>query len=60
MFYMAVKLVLILRECHRVREFENRVLRIIVERKRDEVKGEWRKLHSDELNNLYLSPNAIK
>jgi hypothetical protein len=42
-----------LREEHRLRVFENRVLRRIFGLKRDEVTGEWRKLHSDELYNLY-------
>jgi hypothetical protein len=37
--------------------FENRVLRGISGPKRDEVTGEWRKLHSGELHNLYSSPN---
>jgi hypothetical protein len=40
--------------------FENRVLRRIFESKRDEVTGEWRKLHSEELHNLYSSPNIIR
>jgi hypothetical protein len=40
--------------------FENRVLRIIFVPKRDEVTGEWRKLHSEELNNLYSSPHIIR
>jgi hypothetical protein len=44
---------LTLREEHRLRVFENRVLRRIFGPKRDEVTGEWRKLHSEELNNLY-------
>jgi hypothetical protein len=44
---------LILREEHRLRVFENRVLREIFGPKRDEVTGEWRKLHSGELHNLY-------
>jgi hypothetical protein len=48
-----------LREEHRLRVFENRVLRIIFGPKRDEVKGEWRKLHSEELHNLYSSPDII-
>jgi hypothetical protein len=40
--------------------FENRVLRRIFERKRDEVTGGWRKLHNEQLNNLYSSPNIIR
>ena len=48
---------LILREERRLRVFENRVLRRIFGPKRDEVTGEWRKLHNGELNNLYSSPN---
>jgi len=39
--------------------FENRVLRRILGPKRDEVTGEWRKLHNEELNDLYCSPNVI-
>jgi hypothetical protein len=39
--------------------FENRVLRRIFGPKRDEVTGEWRKLHNDELHNLYSSPDII-
>jgi hypothetical protein len=39
--------------------FENRVLRSIFEPKRDEVTGEWRKLHNEELHILYSSPNII-
>jgi hypothetical protein len=50
---------LILREERRVRVFENRVLRIFGP-KRDEVTGEWRKLHNVELNDLYFSPNIIR
>jgi len=48
---------LILREERRLRVFENRVLRRIFGPKRDEVRGEWRKLHIEELNDLYCSPN---
>jgi hypothetical protein len=40
--------------------FENRVLRRIFGRKRDEVTGEWRKLHNEDLHNLYLSPDIIR
>ena len=40
--------------------FENGVLRIIFGPKRDEVKGEWRKLHNEELNDLYWSPNNVR
>jgi hypothetical protein len=40
--------------------FENRVLRRIFGPKRDEVTGEWRKLHNEELHNLYPSPNIIR
>jgi hypothetical protein len=39
--------------------FENRVLRRIFGPKRDEVTGEWRKLHNEELNNMYSSPDII-
>jgi hypothetical protein len=51
---------LTLREEHRLRVFENRVLRRILEPKRDEVTGEWRKLHNEELHNLYSSPDIIR
>jgi hypothetical protein len=40
--------------------FENRVLRRIFGSVRVEVTGEWRKLHSEELHNLYLSPDIVK
>jgi hypothetical protein len=43
-----------------LRVFENRVLRRIFGPKRDEVKGDWRKLHNEELHNLYSSPNIIR
>ena len=46
-----------LREERRLRVFENRVLRIIFGPRRDEVTGEWRKLHNEELNDL--SPHSI-
>ena len=40
--------------------FENRVLRRIFGPKRDGVRGEWRKLHTEELNDLYSSPNIVR
>jgi hypothetical protein len=49
-----------LREEHRLRVFENRVLWGMFGPKGDEVTGEWRKLHSGELHNLYSSPNIIR
>jgi hypothetical protein len=49
-----------LREEHRLRAFENRVLRRMFGPKRDEVKGEWRKMHNAELHNLYSSPDIIR
>jgi hypothetical protein len=51
---------LTLREEHRQRVFENRVLRRIFGPKRDEVTGEWKKLHNRELHNLYSSPDIIR
>jgi hypothetical protein len=51
---------LTLREEHRLRVFENRVLRRIFEPKRDEVMGGWRKLHYKELHDLYSSPSIIR
>jgi hypothetical protein len=51
---------LTLREEHRLRVFENRVLRRIFIPKRDEVTEERRKLHNGELHNLYLSPDIIR
>ena len=51
---------LTLREEHRLRLFENRVLRRIFGPKRDGVTGEWRKLHNEELNDLYCSSNIVR
>jgi hypothetical protein len=49
-----------LREEHRLRVFENRVIRRIFGPDRDEVTGEWRKLHSEDLHNLYSAPNIVR
>ena len=51
---------LTLREERRLRMFEIRVLRVLFGPKRDEVTGEWRKLHNEELNDLYCSPNIFR
>ena len=55
-FYGCETWSLTLREERRLRVFENRVLRRIFGRRRDEVTEEWRKLHNEELNDLYWSP----
>jgi hypothetical protein len=47
-------------EEHRLRVFKNRVLRRIFWPKRDEVTGEWSKLHNEELHDLYSSPNIVR
>jgi hypothetical protein len=51
---------LTVREEHRLRVFENRVLRRIFGPKRDGVTAGWRKLHNEELHNLYSSPSIIR
>jgi len=51
---------LTLREERGIRVFENRVPRRIFGTKRDEVTGEWRKLHNEELNDPYTSPNIVR
>jgi hypothetical protein len=47
------------KEC-RLRVYENRVLRRIFGPKRDEVTGEWRRLHNKELYDLYAPPNIVR
>ena len=49
-----------MKEERRLRVFESRVLRRVFGSKRDEVTGDWRKLHNEELNNLYSSPNIVR
>jgi hypothetical protein len=51
---------LILREEHRLRVFENRVPSRIFGPKRDEVTGDWMKLHNEEVHNLCSSPNILR
>ena len=51
---------LTLTEERRLRVFENRLLRRIFQPKRVEVKGEWRRLNNEELNDLYSSPNIVQ
>ena len=50
---------LTLREERRLRLFENMVLRRIFGPERDEITGDWRKLHKEELNDLYSSPSIV-
>ena len=49
-----------MKEERRLRVFENTVLRRIFGLKRDDVTVEWRKLHNEELNDLYFSPNIFR
>jgi hypothetical protein len=60
LFYNGVKIGLTLTEERRLRVSENRVLQRVFGLKRDEVTGEWRRLHKDELYDLYSSPNISR
>jgi len=51
---------LTLREERKLRVFENKVLRRIFGPRRDEVTGEWRRFHNEELNDLYCLPNIVR
>jgi len=51
---------LTLREERKRRVFENMVLRRIFGPRRDEITGEWRRLHNAEINDLYCSPNIVR
>ena len=51
---------LTLREERRLRVYENRVLRRVFGPRRDEVTGEWKKLHNEELNDVYSLPNIVR
>ena len=51
---------LILRKERKLRVFENMVLGRIFGPRRDEVTGEWRRLHNEELNDMYCSPNSVR
>jgi hypothetical protein len=59
-FYGCETWSLTLREERRLRVFENRVFRRIFWRKRNEVTGKWRRLHNEELNDLYCSLNIVR
>ena len=58
--YVCESCSLTMREQLWLRVFENRLLRRIFRPKTDEVKGKWRKLHTEELNDMYSSPNIVR
>ena len=60
LFFMCIKLGLILREEYRPRGFENRVLRTIFGPKMEEVAGNWGRLRNEELHDLYSLPNIMR
>jgi len=60
LFSIGVKLGRMWREEHGLRVFEIRVLKKIFGPKKEEVTAEWRRLHNEELNNPYTSPNIIR
>ena len=51
---------LTLQEERKLRVYENKVLRRIFGPRRDKITGEWRRLHNEELNDLYCSPNIVQ
>jgi hypothetical protein len=57
--YQLKPLISAFKTCMSTEWFENRVLRKVFGPKRDEVTGEWRKLHNEELNDLYSLPNIV-
>jgi hypothetical protein len=59
-FYGCATWSLTLREERRMKVFENRVLRKVFGPKRDEVTGEWRRMHNEKLNDLYSLPNIVR